>query len=281
MAGKRRKKRSSGPPLILTAILSVLLLGMIVLGIQLRQQEEEINEQEERVVETPYYTHSYDWDNLVWDGDFVSYEDDNYYSVQGIDVSAHQEYIDWDAVKASGVGFAMIRCGYRGYETGLIHKDPYFDYNMQECERLGIMRGVYFYSQATTSEEAREEADLTLKWTKGYDIELPIVFDMEEADTGPNGRILSLSRAEKTECAVTFLHRIQNAGYRAMIYNSTLLFDELFETEYLQEFETWVAEYYERPRYPYVFSVWQYTADGTVPGIEGGTDMDLMLLPKD
>ena len=189
--------------------------------------------------------------------------------------------IDWDAVKASGVEFAMIRCGYRGYQYGYVHKDEYFDRNMQEAKRVGIKVGVYFYSQAISPEEAREEADFTLKQIENYELDLPVVFDMEESDTGPNGRILSLSKEEKTECAVTFLHRVQNAGYTPMIYNSTMLFEELFVTEYIQEFEIWVAEYGPYPRYPYEFSIWQYTSSGTVPGIEGGTDMDLLFIQKE
>lgn len=276
-----RRKSRYHIPIALTIFLSILLIAMTALGLRLREREIVIHEQEQRMVETPYYSNSYDWSNLVWDGDFVTYEDDQYYSVQGIDVSSHQEVIDWDQVRASGVEFAMIRCGYRGYQYGYINKDLYFDRNMQEAKRVGIKVGVYFYSQAIDPEEAREEADFTLSQIKNYELDLPVVFDMEESETGENGRILSLSKEEKTECAVTFLHRIQNAGYTPMVYNSTMLFDELFITEYLQEFETWVAEYGSYPRYPYVFSMWQYTSQGTVPGIEGGTDMDIMFIPKE
>ncbi|MDO4520988.1 MAG: GH25 family lysozyme, partial [Erysipelotrichaceae bacterium] len=73
---------------------------------------------------------------------------------------------------------------------------------------------------------------------------------------------------------------IENAGYKPMIYNSTMLFEELFVTEYIQEFDTWVAEYNAAPRYPYEFSMWQYTSSGEVPGIDGDTDMDLLFVPK-
>ncbi len=280
MTGRNRRKRKNGSPVALTIFLSILCIAMTVLGIKLRQQEIAVHEEEERMIETPFYTNTYDWDRLEWDGWFVSYEDDNYYSMQGIDVSSHQEWIDWDAVKNAGVEFAMIRCGYRGYETGRINKDPYFDRNVQEAQRLGILVGVYFYSQAISPEEAREEADFTLRQIEGYTLDLPVVFDMEESDTGENGRILSLTREEKTECAVTFLHRVQNAGYEGMVYNSTMLFDELFITDYLQEFDTWVAEYGPYPRYPYEFSMWQYTSSGEVPGVDGDTDMDIIFIAK-
>ncbi len=278
---KKSHHSSNGLPIALSIFLSILLIAMIALGLRLREQEIAIHEAEERMIETPYVSNVYDWNNLSWDGDYAYYEDDRWYSIQGIDVSAHQEIIDWDAVKASGVEFAMIRCGYRGYQYGYVYEDEYFDRNIQEAKRVGIKVGVYFYSQAISPEEAREEADFTLAKIKDYEIDLPVVFDMEESDTGPNGRILSLSREEKTECAVTFLHRIQNAGYTPMVYNSTLLFEELFVTEYIQEFDIWVAEYGPYPRYPYEFSIWQYTSSGTVPGIEGGTDMDLLFISKE
>jgi GH25 family lysozyme M1 (1,4-beta-N-acetylmuramidase) len=278
---QNRRKKKIDFPIALSLFLSVLLIALTALGLKLREQEMIVHEQEQTLIETPYYSNTYDWNNLTWNGDFAYYEDENYYSVQGIDVSAHQELIDWDQVKASGVEFAMIRCGYRGYQYGYIYEDEYFDYNMQEAKRVGIKVGVYFYSQAINPEEARAEADFTLEKIKNYELDLPVCFDMEESDTGPDGRILSLSREEKTECAVTFLHRIQNAGYTPMIYNSTMLFEELFVTEYIQEFEFWVAEYGSYPRYPYTFIMWQYTSSGSVPGVIGDTDMDLMFIPKE
>lgn len=283
MARNRSRRRHSGYgiSIALSIFLSILLVALTALGLKLREQEIAVFEAEQRMIETPYYSNVYDWSRLEWNGDFVGYEDERYRSMQGIDVSAHQEVIDWDAVKASGVEFAMIRCGYRGYQYGYVYKDEYFERNMDEAKRVGIKVGVYFYSQAVNPEEAKEEADFTLKQIKGYELDLPVVFDMEEADTGENGRILSISKEEKTECAVTFLHRIQNAGYTPMVYNSTMLFDELFETEYLQEFDTWVAEYGPYPRYPYDFTMWQYTSSGSVPGVDGHTDMDLLLIPKE
>lgn len=280
---RRRRRRKLRHPILLTVTLSVILFSMIVIGIRLNQREElqeEIYEEEERMIESPFLYHSYDWSNLEKDGPFITYEDDNYYSVQGIDVSAHQKQIDWDLVRAQGIRFAMIRVGYRGYETGIIHKDKYFDRNIQEAQRLGIKVGVYFYSQAINPDEAREEADFLLDQIRGYDIDLPVVFDMEEADTGENGRILSLSREEKTECALTYLHRVQSAGYPVMLYNSTNLFDELFVMEDLAEFDLWVAEYASQPHYPYVFSMWQYTSSAEIEGITGGTDMDIMFILK-
>ena len=183
MAGNYRKRHrsSNGIPIALSIFLSILLIALTALGLKLREQEIAIHEEEERMIETPYVSNVFDWNNLSWNGDYAYYEDDQWYSIQGIDVSAHQEVIDWDAVKASGVEFAMIRCGYRGYQYGYVHKDEYFDRNMQEAKRVGIKVGVYFYSQAINPEEAREEADFTLQQIENYELDLPVVFDMEES----------------------------------------------------------------------------------------------------
>lgn len=276
---RRRKKRRIRNPVLMVVAVALLVFSIIVLRLSMRQRA--IEELEKTMVESPLVNHDYDWSKLVWDGSFLSYEDGEYTSLQGIDVSQHQEEIDWKAVKDAGVDFAMIRVGYRGYEYGLVHEDTYFEANIAGAKANGIQVGVYFYSQAITIEEAFEEADFLLNKIKKYDIDLPVVFDMEESDTGENGRILSLSRSEKTEIAVAFLHRIANAGYTPMIYNSSLLYAELFEIEYLQEFEIWVADYSNAPRYPYLFSIWQYTSDGSVDGIEGRTDMNIMFVKKD
>ncbi len=279
MAKRRRCRRKLRNPILLVITLAILIFAAVVLSLSIRQRE--IEELERTPVESPLVSHSYDWSKLKWNGSFVTYDDGEYTSMQGIDVSQHQEAIDWKKVADEGVEFAMIRVGYRGYQYGLIHEDEYFEANMQGAKANGLQVGVYFYSQAITVEEAWEEADYLIQKIKKYEIDLPVVFDMEESDTGENGRILSLSRSQKTEIAAAFLHRIRNAGYQPMIYNSSLLFAELFDIEYLQEFDTWVADYSSAPRYPYTFSIWQYTSDGTVDGIDGRTDMNLMFIKKD
>lgn len=239
-------------------------------------------EQEETLVETNLIQNTYNWNNLTKNGSLMSYEDDTYTSMQGIDVSSHQEWIDWEKVKNAGIEFAYLRVGYRGWQTGEIHKDSYFDYNIQACQKYGIKVGVYFFSQATSVDEAREEAEFTLQQIKSYTIDLPVCFDIEQAGEG-EGRVDQLSREVWTQNAVTFLHIIQNAGYQTMNYNSTDLFDKYFLLEYLQEFDTWVAQYdVDHPTYPYTFSIWQYTDSGTVDGIDGdSTDMDIMFVKKE
>lgn len=236
-------------------------------------------EEQETAVEGEMSSCPYDFSNLSSSGFLKSYSDDTYTSLQGIDVSAHQEAIDWAKVKTAGIDFAMIRCGYRGYETGKVYKDEYFDANIQGALNNGIQVGVYFFSQAVSTDEAREEANFTLDCIRSYNITLPVVFDLEEPES--TSRVINQTAMENTTNASTFLHILSDSGYTPMVYNSTSLYSELFEESYLQEFETWVAEYdVDAPTYPYDFQMWQYTSAGTVDGVTGSTDMDLMFVKK-
>ena len=87
----------------------------------------------------------------------ASFENDGQYV--GIDVSSWQGNINWPEVAASGVQFAMIRVGFRGYaEEGNIKEDAYFRQNVKGAVNNGIKVGIYFYSTARNEEEALQEA---------------------------------------------------------------------------------------------------------------------------
>ena len=277
---RRRKRRVNKKRIGILIMITCLVLFLFSTVAILHNQKQ--REQEETPVESTIEKNDYNWENLKRNGSFLTYEDNTYTSLQGIDVSSHQEWIDWEKVKNAGIQFAYLRVGYRGYETGVIHKDSYFDYNIQSCIKYGIRVGVYFFSQATTTQEAREEAEFTLHEINNYKIDYPVCYDIEKAGEG-SGRVDQLSRETWTENAVTFLHIIQNAGYEAMNYNSSNLLEEYFQLEYMQEFDTWVAHYdTDHPDYPYTFQIWQYSSTGSVDGIDGdGTDMDIMFVKKE
>lgn len=261
----------------MTAVVVASVLLVTGLVSSYRKHQETI---EETPVKSTMKFNDYDWTKLKINGSKAVYVDDTYTSEQGIDVSDHQKWINWQKVKEDGIDFAFIRCGYRGYTTGDIHQDSYFVNNITEAKKYGIKVGVYFFSQATTVDEAREEADFTLNAIKNYDLDLPVVFDIEQAGNG-KGRVDKLSREVWTQNAVTFCHIIKNQGYTPMVYNSTNLFEKLFVPEYLQEFDTWIAQYdVSHPTYPYTFSIWQYSSTGKVNGIDVNTDMDIRFVKK-
>ena len=191
----------------------------------------------------------------------------------GVDVSAHQGEINWEKAAADGIQFAMIRLGYRGYTEGEIGLDPYFLRNIEGAQAAGLDVGVYFFSQAITKDEAVEEAKFVLNWIEGYELDYPIFFDWEdiEADARTDGMTSPLL----TDIAETFCKTIEDAGYRAGIYFNQRFGYQEFDLLRLQDRVFWLAEYNIPPTFDYDFQIWQYTSDGTVPGIDTPVDLNL------
>lgn len=197
-------------------------------------------------------------------------------SLFGIDVSSYQGNIDWQKVKEQDVDYAIIRLGYRGYGTGEVLLDSKYKQNMNGAAEADIPTGVYFYSQAISVEEAIEEADTVIKNLEGYDISYPVVFDMEEVNDIPeNVRTSSLTAKQRTDITIAFCERIKDAGYTPMIYGNISWMIMNLEIERLEDYDKWFAQYYKQPFFPYEFSMWQYTARGTLEGIEGTVDFNM------
>ncbi len=220
--------------------------------------------------------HSYGWDYLSTDENGVlHYADPNgLQGLVGIDVSKYQGEIDWPTVKEQGIQFAMLRTGYRGYETGAIMEDEMLESYLQGASEAGIPIGLYFFSQAITVEEAIEEADFAIDAAEGYPIQYPIVFDMEEIAEGPY-RTESLSAAQITDIAIAFCERVRERGYTPMIYGNVGFLLGRMELQRLQNYDFWFAQYRSMPYYPYHFSMWQYTHQGSVEGIDGDVDLNI------
>lgn len=211
---------------------------------------------------------------------FLTYDSDEYTCKIGIDVSRYQENIDWAAVKGAGVQFAMLRLGYRGYGTGALVMDPYFQQNIQGAQANGIEVGVYFFSQAITPEEGAEEARFCLNALKGYHITYPIVFDWESYDSSLEPRTDGLDDKILTQCAVAFCEEVEAAGYQSMVYSNLTYFYLHFDLNQLVDYPLWLAQYNSRPSFYYHFDIWQYSGTGKVPGIDGNVDLNIHFIPK-
>ena len=195
-------------------------------------------------------------------------------TVPGIDVSYYQGNIDWKKVKASGIEFAMIRLGYRGYgQEGKLMEDKMAFENIQGALDAGLQVGIYFFSQAITVEEAVEEAEFVLERIEGYDITMPVVFDWEYISE--EARTAKMDRRTLTDCYKAFCDKIAEAGYTPMAYFNTYQSRQLMYLHELEEYPFWLALYSDRMTFPYRFEMWQYTDSGTVPGIEGKVDINL------
>ena len=234
-------------------------------------EEENIAQQEE--TEDPLPPNDYAPDGFDERNGFKIYSSDGIIGVPGIDVSAYQPDIDWAEVKASGIEFAMIRVGYRGYGSGKLDLDDCFLKHMQGALDAGLDVGVYFFSQALTPEEAVEEAEYVLTWIEGYDITCPVVFDWEEVDAP--ARTDDMNMVMLTSCAEAFCKTVEEAGYEAAVYFNQAYGYQQFNLVSLREYQFWLAEYADVPTFAYDFQMWQYTNEGTVPGINGPVDLNI------
>ena len=197
-----------------------------------------------------------------------------------MDVSEHQGYINWDAVAKDGISFAFVRVGNRGLTTGKLSQDEYFEYNAKAADQAGLKVGAYFFSQATTEEEAREEADFVIERLKGRNITYPVAYDHERLADTP-GRADDLSPEQMTKNAAAFCARIQEAGYMPMIYGS--MKDLLrYNLPDLAHYNIWLAQYnVNAPTFNQYFSIWQYSNTGSVSGIDGNVDMNIQFLAEE
>lgn len=212
---------------------------------------------------------------------------------QGVDVSHHQKYIDWAKVKASGMEFAMIRVGYRGYGGGTINADTYFETNMKNAQAAGMKIGIYFFSQALNEQEAYEEACYTINMIKKYNITYPVAFDWETAQ-GYRTYSAGLTSSQMNAIATKFCDTVSSSGYIPMVYSNTADFQGRYNysalsakyyiwyARYLPEFggTTWYTTGSRKPNYDnnISYNIWQYMSDGTVPGVSGNCDVNVTFL---
>lgn len=204
-------------------------------------------------------------------------------SVLGIDVSTFQRGVDWQQVKTAGIEFVIIRLGHRGTNIGVLFEDDDAQDHYRGAIAAGLKVGGYFYSQAITAAEAKEEAEFCLEIIDGWTVEMPIVFDWEHIDA--DCRTVNMDPRTLTDCAKAFCETIETAGYKPMIYfnqrqamdapmDGWPVNDRYYLTE-LTDYGFWLAMYAEEMTFPTKIQMWQYSCTGSVPGIQGNVDLNL------
>ena len=191
-----------------------------------------------------------------------------------IDVSHHQGAIDWAKVPYR----AIVRIGYRGYGSGKLMKDKQYDANLAGAKASGKLFGFYFFSQAITVDEAREEADFCASLAPtGY----PLFFDSEWGHTTKtgvhDGRADNLTKDQRTAIAMAFCKKAKTHGFTAGIYTFTAFASANIDYAYLcEDYIGWLADTHTNydktlPRYIHQYSK---TAKGGVPGITEAVDLN-------
>lgn len=177
--------------------------------------------------------------------------------MKGIDVSYAQGEIDWEAVRADGVEFAMIKASQgkllRDPSVGPF-TDPFFVRNMAGAASVGIPVGVYHYLCAGTLSEARAEAQYFLSVIAPFreQITLWAACDAEE------DRYLPSNSLRLRNVVHQFLHRVHIAGYRRMLYTNPNYLQYRFIRP--MQYDLWLAYWgtTEARALSYCPKIWQY-----------------------
>lgn len=289
----RSPRRGGGWVSALALALSIAAVGMsaaaLFLTLRLDRQEAQLEEQlpitfqygdRTLVAQEGVPVNPYDRDAFVLDDrGRLSYAVDGVSARTGVDVSVYQQDIDWQAVAADGVDFAMIRLGYRGYTEGGLMMDERFEQNIQGALDAGLEVGIYFFSQAVTPQEAQAEAAFVLNAIRDYEVTYPVAFDWEPITGDHAARTSGLSGETLTQCALAFCAEIEIAGYTPAVYFNQDLGYLHYDLGELDGQTLWLAEYGSSPDFYYAFHLWQYTHTGQVAGIQGDVDLNLDLRP--
>lgn len=221
---------------------------------------------------------NYDFTSLVNSGGKMKYlSDGKDVSFLGIDVSKYQDDIDFERLKEQDIDFCMIRVGSRGYKTGALSMDDNFETNFTRANEAGMDIGLYFFSQAINEDEAREEANMVINALNMRKITYPIAIDFESVDNDIS-RIDTLDKNERLLIVQAFINRINEAGYKAMVYGDKEFLLKKIDVSKLVNCNIWLSEEEDIPDYPYMYSMWQYTQEGEVYGINGPVDMNISFI---
>ena len=196
-------------------------------------------------------------------------------SSPGVDVSAHQGDIDWAAVKKSGIEFAVIRLGYRGYGSGKLVEDEYAKKNLQAAKEAGLKIGAYFFSQALDIKETDEEIQFMLNMLADVDLDMPLVLDWEIP--AEDARTKNMDARTLTDIQLHFCGQMKKMGYQPMVYFNWHQSENLYYLSELEDYPFWLALYQDRMTYPWKVEMWQWTSSGKVPGIQGNVDINVFM----
>ena len=220
--------------------------------------------------------HGYDVSRFRMVDSRISYDDPRYAVRHGLDISRHDGKIDWKKVKEQGYDFIILRCAWRGYQTGILHEDENFRENIAGARNAGLDVGVYVFSQAVDDAEALEEAEFVLDVISGYEINLPVVYDPESIPWD-EARTDGIGGEQFTRNVILFCEKVRGAGYEPMVYANHMWEAFVLDMETLKDYKFWYADYEEKPQLPYDFEFWQYTAFQQVDGIEKKCDADVWI----
>lgn len=274
MTRKKRKIKLS----LMTMILSTMLLIIFICSLIYYFYNRKPKEVHFEMLDIP----TVEYEKIIDNNGRYSYEDSTYTSSFGIDVSEFIEDIDWKKVKNDDVEFVYMRLGRRGATTGLLYLDDKFEEYYQKATENNLKVGVYFFSQAVNEKEAREEARFVINNLKHKTVHLPVAYDLEEVNL-PNetARIDGLTKEQFTKNALAFCEELEEYGYQPIIYTYPYWAENLYDMDALSKYPVWLAVYdADVPKHDYSITIWQYSKQGRVDGVNYDVDFNIMFTKK-
>ena len=197
--------------------------------------------------------------------------------IRVIDISSHNGNVDWETVKKSNtVDAVILRLGY-----GVGYIDSSFIRNKNELERLGIPYSVYLFSYAENANESLMESNFLVNTIRNHNIHiasnvLGIYYDLEDwtiNSTGENS--YGISKDTYGQMITTFINNTEkNLCIKTRVYASKNYIETRFP-DYAKNYATWIAQWGNNITYQGPYDGWQYTSDGTIPGINGRVDQSI------
>jgi lysozyme len=187
--------------------------------------------------------------------------------IRGIDVSNHQGQINWNAVPASGIQFAIAKAS-----EGVTFIDRWFGRNWTEMKRIGLVRGAYHYALPSRNDPI-QEADFFLSRVDNPEVATLepgdlVALDMEDPDMHSSVTLWSLRWLRRVE---------ERLGFKPLFYTYPHYMDThgLHDAR-LAQYGLWYASYradMPDPPAPWpMIAIWQYTSEAVIPG--AGTRID-------
>jgi lysozyme len=194
--------------------------------------------------------------------------------IKGIDVSNHQERIDWARAKADGISFAYVKAS-----EGTTFADPKYAAHVTGAKAAGIKTGAYHFARPdthsaaddkTAAKDARAEADWFLSLARLRPGDLLPALDLETAGLPPEAMV-AWTRA--------WLDRVRRRiAARPVLYTYPAFWSALGQTTAFRLYPLWIANYgVSEPQLCAGwrrYAIWQYTSSGSVDGVPDRADLN-------
>ena len=191
-----------------------------------------------------------------------------------IDISSWQGDLDFDKLKESNlVDGVIVRLGYGTTLNDNPVLDNKFKRNIKELKRLDIPYGIYFYGYAQNEYASNLEANFVNNVLKEVDAKLsfPIFYDAELTEFDGVKYTKTLYR----KVINNFVSKLNEYGYKDVGLYGNLNMLTNGSLSFSKKYPVWVAQYFNKCEYDKEYVGWQYTSNGSIPGINGRVDMNI------